>query len=67
MKSESKTFLKKTQLSTLGVVGMFLMTDADSMDFLVALDPWEILNLPLSGKEKNSSVRESQQCYKRIL
>lgn len=59
MKSESKTFLKKIQLSTLGVVGMLLMTDADSMDFLVALDPWEILNLPLSGKEKNSSVREN--------
>ena len=39
MKSESKTFPKKMQLSTLGVVGMILMTDADSMDFLVALDP----------------------------
>ena len=52
MKSEPKTFPKKIQLSTLGLVGMMLMTEAGSMDFLVALDRWEILNLPLSGREK---------------
>ena len=52
MKSEPKTFPKKIQLSTLGLVGMMLMTEAGSMDFLVALDSWAILNLPLRAGRK---------------
>ena len=41
MKSESKTSQEDATVHT-WCSGMTLMTDADSMDFLVALDPWEI-------------------------